>query len=175
QGAFMYGDSNRLEHFTFENTAGGLRSNHIYGVFVDREGVVWFGTDRGACRYDPRSPRIETISVHAESNFTRVLFQSRDGWIWCGTNRGLFVRSSKTDTWNEIAELQGKVVHSIAEDAPEHLLVGTASGLYTGAKPATKQRRERGISGALPGDRLFYKVAPADETGATGDSVRAIC
>jgi signal transduction histidine kinase len=175
QGAFTYGESHKLEHFTFENTAGGLRSNHIYAVFVDREGVVWFGTDRGACRYDPRSLRIETVSIHRESNFTRALFQSRDGWIWCGTNRGLFVRSAKAEAWHEIKELQGKTVHSIAEDAPEHLLVGTASGLFTGIKPTTKQRRAHGISGPLPGDRLFSRIEPADETGATGDSVRAIC
>ena len=175
QGALMFGDSRRFEHFTFENTAGGLRSNHIYSVFVDREGVVWFGTDRGACRYDPRSVRIETVSVRPESNFTRALFQSRDGWIWCGTNRGLFVRSAKVDEWHEVKELQGRTVHSIAEDAPEHLLVGTASGLYTGIKPSTKQRRALGISGPLLGDRFFSKLAPAEETGATGDSVRAIC
>ena len=175
QGALMFGDSRKIEHLTFENTAGGLRSNHIYSVFVDREGVVWFGTDRGACRYDPRSLRIETVSVHPESNFTRALFQSRDGWIWCGTNRGLFVRSAKTDEWHEIDELRGKTIHTIAEDAPEHLLVGTASGLYTGIKPTTRQRRTAGISGPHPGDRLFSKLAPADETGATGDSVRAIC
>ena len=171
-GAFLYRGSRQLEHFTFENTAGGLRSNHIYAVFVDREGVIWFGTDRGACRYDPNSLRIEAVSDRPESNFARALFQSRDGWIWCGTNRGLFVRDKSADRWVEVPELRGHTVHSIAEDAPEHLLVGTASGLFTGAKPTTRQRRARGVPGALAGSRLFTRVKTDDRDAG---SVRAIC
>jgi ligand-binding sensor domain-containing protein len=175
QGAFLYRDSRRLEHFTFENTAGGLRSNQVYAVFVDREGVVWFGTNRGVCRYDPQSLRIEAVSPHPDSNFARVLFQSRDGWLWCGTNRGLFVRTREGNGWHEIKELSGKTVHAIAEDAPEHLLVGTASGLYTGVKPTTRQRRARGEPGQFPGERFFSRVQSSDESTSYVDSVRDIC
>src|SRR5205807_9709259 len=46
-GVFVYRDRQRIEHFTFENTAGGLRSNQIHSIFIDREGVVWMATDRG--------------------------------------------------------------------------------------------------------------------------------
>ena len=51
RGVYHFRGTTRLEHFTFENTAGGLRSNNIFTVFVDRENVVWFGTDRGVCRF----------------------------------------------------------------------------------------------------------------------------
>src|SRR3989442_526318 len=85
-GVFIFRDGRKLEHFTFENTAGGLRSNRINSVCIDREGVVWFGTDRGACRYDPRALTVETISGDPESNFARTLFRSSDGTLWCGTN-----------------------------------------------------------------------------------------
>jgi signal transduction histidine kinase/ligand-binding sensor domain-containing protein len=175
QGAFLYRDSRTFEHFTFENTAGGLRSNHINAVFVDREGVVWFGTDRGVCRYDPHSLRIEAVAAHPDSNFARVLFQSRDGWLWCGTNRGLFVRTKAGGGWHEIRELAGKTVHAIAEDAPQHLLVGTAGGLYTGIKPTTRQRRARGAPGQFPGERFFSRLLPSDESTSYVDSVRDIC
>src|SRR5205085_8395036 len=40
----------KTQRFTFDGTAGGLRSDHVYAIFVDREGVIWFGTDRGVCR-----------------------------------------------------------------------------------------------------------------------------
>src|SRR5262249_17672184 len=62
RGVFHFRGKRQLEHFTFESTAGGLRSDLLYSVLVDREGVIWFGTDRGVCRYDPRSPRAERIS-----------------------------------------------------------------------------------------------------------------
>src|SRR5260370_18095390 len=109
-------------------TGGGLLSNHIYSIFIDREGVAWFGTDRGVCRYDPHALRVETISADAESNFARTLFQSSEGTLWGGTNRGLF-RRDKDSLWLEVPELKGKVIHSIAEDPQKQLLVGTAPGL----------------------------------------------
>ena len=40
----------KVQRFTFDGTAGGLRSDHVYAIFADREGVIWFGTDRGVCR-----------------------------------------------------------------------------------------------------------------------------
>ena len=113
QGAFRYRDSRRLDHFTFENTAGGLRSNRIYSVFVVAKAFV-VGTDRGVCRYDSHGLRTEPVSDDAESNFTRVLFQASDGALWCGTNRGLFVRDNAG--WQQIENLRGKTVHSMAED-----------------------------------------------------------
>ncbi|MGA9769731.1 MAG: two-component regulator propeller domain-containing protein [Blastocatellia bacterium] len=161
QGAFRYRGSRRLDHFTFENTAGGLRSNRIYTVFIDREGVAWFGTDRGVCRYDPHGLRAERISDNAESNFARVLFQTGDGAVWCGTNSGLFVRDN--GGWQQIEPLRGKTVHSIAEDAQGHLLVGTAAGLFVQQKSSTK-----GYSIAASG---FSRI----ENGSAGDdNIRAI-
>jgi len=40
--------------FTFASTGGGLRSNRINDVFVDRENTVWVGGDRGISRFDIR-------------------------------------------------------------------------------------------------------------------------
>ncbi len=61
QGVWRVRDGRTRERFTFEGTGGGLRSDHVYSVFVDREGVVWFGTDRGVCRFDARAPHNEMI------------------------------------------------------------------------------------------------------------------
>jgi signal transduction histidine kinase/streptogramin lyase len=157
QGAFLYRDTRRIGHFSFENTAGGLRSNHIYAIFIDREGVVWFGTDRGVCRYDPQSLRVESISDDAESNFVRTLFESADGSLWGGTNRGLFVRGATG--WQEIEKLKGQTVHCIAEDSQGRLLVGTAMGLFV----------SRGALRHPKGEREFARIE-----GMTGDNIRAI-
>ncbi len=130
RGVFHYRGSQRIAHYTFDGTAGGLRSDHIYSIFVDREDVVWFGTDRGVCRFDPFALRIETISENPESNFVRALLQTTDGRLFCGTNRGLFVRDAMNPAWTSVPELAQKTVYSIVEDANGKLLVGSASGLY---------------------------------------------
>ncbi len=164
RGAFVYRDGRRLDQFTFESTTGGLLSNHIYSIFIDREGVVWFGTDRGVCRYDPHSIRVEAISSDAESNFSRALFHSSDGTLWCGTNRGLFYRAGNS-SWQEVPQLKGRVIHSIDEDSQGRLLVGTAAGLFAAAKPSS--RRIHSAAG-----REFSRIEFA--TGTT-DNIRASC
>jgi signal transduction histidine kinase len=169
QGAACFRNGHRVARFTFESTAGGLRSNHIYAVFVDREGVVWFGTDRGVCRYDPHGLRVENVSEDTESNFARCLFRANNGVLWCGTNGGLFVRTD--DGWQPSQSIGNRAVHAINEDATGRLLVGTASGLFI--QSAANQREtsdERGASSS-PSAPHQPDLVRFDEAG---DSVRAI-
>src|ERR1043166_1331298 len=70
-GAFRLRDGKAIEHFTFEGTGGALRSDHIFGIFVDPEEVIWFATDKGVCRYDSHAVRTETISSDANANYVR--------------------------------------------------------------------------------------------------------
>lgn len=142
RGVFLL-DSQRqtsepLEHLTFENTAGGLRSNHINTLFRDRGGVVWFGTDRGVCRYDRNSFRASSISDNAQSNFVRTLLATNAGAIWCGTNHGLFLQpaSAEFGSWAESSELKGRSVYALIEDAAGTVWVGSNSGLFAKAKTA---------------------------------------
>jgi ligand-binding sensor domain-containing protein/signal transduction histidine kinase len=127
-GAFRYSGNIKQEQFTFEGTAGGLRSNSIYSILADREGVVWFGTDRGLCRYDPSAPKAEVLSTTPNSNFIRTLYQSSDGQLWSGTNEGLFLY--KDQSWQHVEELANRAVYTVSQDHLSRLLVGTSNGLY---------------------------------------------
>jgi signal transduction histidine kinase/ligand-binding sensor domain-containing protein len=158
------------ERFTFAGTAGGLRSDRVNAVFVDREGVVWFGTDRGACRYDPHGVRVEQLSVEEdEANLVRALFRTSRGRLMAGTARGLYVREEAAPQWRAVEELRGKSIYSITEDARGRLLVGTASGLFVGTQTGTAlvfggddatRAREGGKSSAA-------EAAPAKAQAAT--------
>ena len=68
-------------HYTLKTRAGGLRSNSINAVFVDRENVVWVGTTRGVCRFDASSPSNAIVSDKGNSNFVRALFSHTGGQI----------------------------------------------------------------------------------------------
>lgn len=165
QGAAQFREGRRVARFTFESTAGGLRSNRVYAAFVDREGVVWFGTDRGVCRYDPRGLHVETISENTESNFARTLFRSSDSALWCGTNRGLFVRT--TEGWQQDESVGNRAVHAINEDAGGRLLVGTASGLFVESSPPGR----RNVSANHQRNNV---TAPASKTEAAASHHRSL-
>jgi signal transduction histidine kinase/ligand-binding sensor domain-containing protein len=136
RGVFRLSSEKKIQRFTFDGTAGGLRSDHIYSIFVDREEVVWFGTDRGVCRYDPHAPRVESVGNSPDSNFVRTLYQTANGHILAGTNRGLFVYDQAASRWQPVAQLMRNIIYSIAEDDIGRLLIGSASGFYVGQKPA---------------------------------------
>lgn len=126
-GLFRFRGGERLDHFTFENTAGGLRSNTIYAIFADRENVVWTGTNRGVSRFDASSPFNRMLSDNGNSNFVRTLFRSNDGRIFAGTNRGLF---SLDDAWSEIESFAAKPIYAVAEDAAKKISVAAPSGVF---------------------------------------------
>ena len=160
RGVFHYDNAAHLiEQFTFVGTAGGLRSDHVYSIFVDREEVVWFGTDRGVCRYDPHAPRVENVSAQPESNFVRTLFQTSNGKLLAGTNRGLFVYEK--NAWTPFQELSQSPIFAITEERSGRVLVGAAIGLYRSEKPSRESA----------GDLHFKQIESPDQSA--GDQIRA--
>lgn len=128
-GLFHFRDDKQIEHLTFENTAGGLRSNKIYSVFSDREKVLWIGTNRGVCRFDPSSPFNQTLSTDANANFVRTLYRTTDGRLFAGTNRGLFLDTE--GQWIAANFFSLKTVYVVGEDAAGQILIGTSTGVFS--------------------------------------------
>ncbi|MFZ0061928.1 MAG: two-component regulator propeller domain-containing protein, partial [Pyrinomonadaceae bacterium] len=164
RGVFRF-QGDEVERFTFEGTAGGLRSDRIYAIFPDREGVIWFGTDRGVSRFDPNAPRVETVGTAPDNNFVRTLFQSADGHLFAGTNRGLFVYEEELRSWNPVQALDRNIIYALADDSSGNLLVGSASGFYV-----SQQRISGGAAESLTFNRVTTSSGAVDAPGA----VRAI-
>jgi len=158
RGAFHLLNGKLIEHFTFEETGGALRSDHIFGVFVDAEEVVWFATDKGVCRYDPHATRTENISNDAATNYVRALRRTSQGQVLAGTNSGLFVYQAGNEKWLNIPELGRRIIYAIHEDNNGRVLVATANGLF--GSPAAK-------------DLSFQRIG-TEERLPQGDSVRAV-
>lgn len=163
QGLFRFSEGKKVQRYTFDGTAGGLRSDHVYTIFQDREDVIWFGTDRGVCRFDPNAVRVESIGDIAESNFVRTFYQTSAGQLLAGTNRGLFVYDSSRSEWNSVAGLARNIIYSVAEDNRGRLLVGSASGFFVSNGPSKD-------IGTLSFNRVEAGSGNADALG----SIRAI-
>ncbi len=129
RGAFLFDGQEFRKRFTFENTSGGLRSNKINSIHVDREGVVWFGTDKGVNRYDPHSPKNEILSQDVESNFIRTLFRTSQGEVYAGTNRGLYKFNEKSSVWQTETGFETTTIYSLSESSDSSLLVGSPKNL----------------------------------------------
>ncbi|HRK49655.1 MAG TPA: two-component regulator propeller domain-containing protein [Pyrinomonadaceae bacterium] len=136
-GLFHIADSKLKKTYTFENTSGGLRSNNIFTLFTDREGVLWIGTNRGLSRFDRSGASQETVSDSPNSNFVRSLFyiQTKNGnaelkTLLAGTNRGLFDFNGKK--WNEMQQFRGRSIYAIDTSAknPDSIIVGTPEGIF---------------------------------------------
>jgi len=156
-GAFHFLNGKPIEHFTFEGTGGALRSDHVLAIFVDREEVVWFGTDKGVCRYDPHAMRAENISADTSANYVRALFRTPRGRLLAGTNSGLFVQGETARAWPALPDVGRRIVYAINEDKNNRVLIGTAAGLFVSA-----------------GEVAFVRIKPPEERLPQGDSVRAI-
>ena len=165
RGVFHFVDPKHVVRFTFDGTLGGLRSDHVYAIFIDREDVIWFGTDRGVSRYDPHAPRVELVSDNAEGNFVRALYQTAAGHTFCGTNRGLFVYEKADAVWRPVNDLSRSIIYGLAEDKNGRLLIGSASGFYVG------QKLGRGDNVA---DQTFARIESASGAVDAPGSVRAV-
>ena len=166
KGAFHLVDGKLIERFSFQETGGALRSDHVFAAFVDREDVVWFGTDKGVCRYDPHAIRAENISDDPNANYIRSLY-SANGHVWAGTNAGLFAYDNSVKKWHQVSELGRRIIYAINSDSTGKILVATASGLFA-SRDNPRSEMSRSI------EPVFVRIAAATGELPQGDSVRAI-
>ena len=126
-GLFQVTDKKVPKMYTFENTSGGLRSDAVYALFTDREGVLWIGTNRGVSRFDVEGPFQETVSDIPNSNFIRIL--NKDGKLYAGSNRGLFTLNAK-EQWTEVPGLKNKVIYAIRQRSGDSMILGSPEGIF---------------------------------------------
>ncbi len=166
KGVFHFRDGREVEKFSFENSGGGLQSNQVYSIFIDREKVMWFGTDRGVCRYDPNSPHGEKITDQAQNNFIRIFYKTANGQLWSGSNAGLFTREVKNIGWQQILPLGNRAIHSVYE-WESNLFIGTSNGLFISQLDKEGKYKEFA--------QLSENFVDINDTNVATERIRAIC
>jgi signal transduction histidine kinase/ligand-binding sensor domain-containing protein len=110
--------------------AEGLSGNIACSLFEDREGNVWFGSERGIDRFSKLPVTTLSTKQGLPDELARSVLTTRDGSIWVATNDGLARWKDKGLTvYNEHDGLPDPHVHSQYQDAEGRLWVSTARGL----------------------------------------------
>jgi len=111
--------------------ADGLSGNISCSLFEDREGNIWFGSDKGLDRF--RKLPVATLSTRQglPHEVTRSVVATRDGSVWVATEGGLarWLRDGTPRVYGQRDGLPDRRVHSQYEDADGRLWVSTAGGL----------------------------------------------
>lgn len=144
-GVYYY-DGKSFKNYT---TKDGLASDRVGAIYEDKTGAIWFGTERGANRYDGKSfqsfkmkqspPAILAVSVQQQStpetqwihNDINAIIEDTSGKFWIGTRGYATIYDGKTFT--TILNKNGKPftnVRSIIKDKKGTIWLGGADGLW---------------------------------------------
>lgn len=110
--------------------AAGLSGNIACSLFEDREGNIWYGSEKGVDRF--RRLPVTTLSTQQglPDEFTKSVLASADGSIWVGTGDGLARwKGSRPVVYTRRDGLPDARIQSLYQDAGGRLWVATGGGL----------------------------------------------
>ena len=117
----------------------GLPSQSVTQIFQQRNGFVWFATDRGASRYDGNSFRhflyAPGMPNHITNNFVVQIFEDKQGNVWILTEDGLNKINPSGDTEyfrheaSKLNSINSNWMHYIYQDSNNRIWISTNLGL----------------------------------------------
>ena len=110
--------------------AEGLSGNIACSLFEDREGNIWFGSEKGLDRF--RKLPVITLSTQqgVPNEVTKSVLAAADGSVWVATDDGLAQWKDATPVvYKERDGLPDSRVQSLYQDAGGRLWASTARGL----------------------------------------------
>jgi diguanylate cyclase (GGDEF)-like protein len=119
--------------------ADGLPTQSVYETYQQKNGFIWFATDRGAIRYDGKTFRSFFYSPgatnHITNNFVLQILEDHVGNIWIITEYGLN-RLNVNGSINHYLHdpqksnsINSNWIHFIYQDSSNRIWVGTNNGL----------------------------------------------
>ena len=138
--------------------AHGLASNDIQTLFESQNGGFWVGTRDNGVSFSDRSWRTITTNDGLSDNRVTAMLTDRSGATWVGTRNGL-VRYTDRKI-ESVEELQGRDIRVVAEDAQNHLWVGTDSGIA--------------VFNTSVGDFSLWRSFRTEDDGFNNDSIQSI-
>ena len=112
------------------STADGLPDDDIRALFVDPDGVLWIGTNRGLGRFDGAQLSAYTTADGLVHDSVRSLHGDHRGALWIGTEAGLSRMSEgRFESFTSADGLSHDRILALEEDHRGQLWIGTFGGL----------------------------------------------
>ncbi len=151
-GEGVYSFSPVTGMFTNYTVKDGLCSTEVGSIFEDSKGIIWFGTEEGACRYDPLRhnasdaqeqngftsfaipPKAVNVmpDVNQRPNVVRMtslvtdILEDQSGNMWFGTlNHGIYSYNPKSEKVTNF--LSTEVIKCMYEDRDANIWAGSWS------------------------------------------------
>jgi ligand-binding sensor domain-containing protein len=113
-----------------------IRGTHAYGMAVDREKILWIGTDKGLVRYDGKTWVTYTTAQGLPSNAVRDVVATSEGKLFVATDNGLASMGKNAYQWvvmaaEEITEDRYSLpIKALAFDQTNALWISYADGIH---------------------------------------------
>jgi PAS domain S-box-containing protein len=110
--------------------ADGLSGNIACSLFEDREGNIWFASERGLDRFRKLPVVTYSESQGLSSDTTKSVLASADGSVWLATNDGVTRwKDGKPELFRERSGLPDLAAQSLYQEPGGRLWVSTNRGL----------------------------------------------
>jgi len=140
--------------FTNLTEADGLVGNDVYSIIEDRDGNLWFGTNRGVSRYDGEKFTSFTTNDGFIGNGIDNIFEDSEGNIWFSSVWGPGVYDGKTlINFTTQDGLSSTWINTVFEDREGNLWFGHNGG--GGLSKFSRRWRNYGLQDGLTG--TFFK------------------
>ena len=80
--------------FTEFTTKDGLGGSEVWGIYIEKSGIIWITTRGSTTRYDPSISNSKAFTVFTDKDgincCVQSMYQDRSGNMWWGTGAGLY-------------------------------------------------------------------------------------
>ncbi|MBA4056318.1 MAG: hypothetical protein C0490_16505, partial [Marivirga sp.] len=187
-GIFVYNKMNNAStHLTEVSGFGGLPAKPVHSMAVDRDGMVWVGTDQGVAFYinpsDVFSPGIDAIKPIFENRFLlrddKVTAIAIDGGNrkWMGTERGVWLFNSTGEKLlynftSQNSPLLSNIIRDIEiNDNTGEVFFATGEGLVSFRGDATESNSSFQSVKVFPNPVTVNFVGTVGITGLATDAI----
>lgn len=172
----------QLKHFNKDNNQNKLKSDIVYNVLQDNNGLIWIGTDHGGINIINKKDFKVTYLLNQDYNQKSIaqnavpsLFKDNMGIIWAGTFKGgisyyhenIIRFPQYNHNVSDSRSLPYDDVNRFAEDASGNLWIGTNGGglLYFNRKTNTytQYKHDPGNPNTLSSDVIVSLLVDSEQ------------